>query len=184
MNRPLWSIPVLLFFASIAAPDAHADTLVNATLDFTLSHGGPTPSGSFVFDFTKDEFTSFLVNWDGNVYDFSSEDNADNYYSFLPISGQEWCAVGKSLNSFCGGNDALFLSFGTAFEMGASVPFATDKADSDEANGTYSVTCRSVTGSPITCPAAPTPEPGYTAILLVGLAAVIFVARRRSATTA
>ncbi len=169
---------VLLFLAC----GAHADTFVDATLSFTVSHGGPAPTGSFIFDYTTNQFTSFMVSWDGSVYDFASEDNADSYYSYLPISDKAWCAIGKSLDSYCGGNDSLFLSFGPAYQMGASVPFATDMAGSDEADGTYSVTCQGANG-PIPCPAerpaVPEPSGLPLALLATGSVGVLALGLRR-----
>jgi hypothetical protein len=66
MKRPLWSILVLIFFV----PVAHADTFVNATLDFTVSQGGPTPTGSFVFDYTTDHATPEAIT--GYLFDIAT----------------------------------------------------------------------------------------------------------------
>jgi len=174
MPASLRSIAVLLFLACVGAPGAHA-ALVNATLDFTLTHGGPTPSGDFVFDTTTNLFTSFLVQWDGNTYDFASIANTDDYYSFLPVSGQLWCAIGKVSLGFCGGNDAFFLSFDAASQMSASVPPATDV--SVEANGTYSVTCRSAAGAPIPCPASTSTTPEPSSLLMLGIGVLCLMPR-------
>jgi len=177
MPKFLWSTAVLLLLVSAGSPGAHAGT-VNATLDFTLTHGGPTPSGDFVFDTAANLFTSFLVHWDGNTYDFASIANADDYYSFLPVSGQLWCAIGKVSLGFCGGNDTFFLSFDDESQMGASVPPATDV--SDEANGIYSVTCRSAAGAPITCPASSSTTPESTSLLMLGSGLLCLMLRGRA----
>jgi hypothetical protein len=151
----------------LASAGAHA-ALVNATLDFTLTTGGPTPSGDFVFDTATNQFTSFLVQWDGNTYDFASKANADSYYSFLPVTGQQWCGIGRTFRGVCVGTDAFFLSFDDASEMGVSIPAASDLSNGLAA-GTYDVTCRSAAGAPVTCPASESNAPESTSPLLLGL---------------
>lgn len=45
MRKPLWIIPVLLLFAAIGAPNAHADSFTYGAITFTVTSGGPTPTG-------------------------------------------------------------------------------------------------------------------------------------------
>ena len=75
MRKSLLIIPGLLLFAAIGTPIAIADTITDGTLNFTVSTGKPTPTGSFVFDNTTSTFMSFVVSWNGELFDFTSAAN-------------------------------------------------------------------------------------------------------------
>ena len=67
MRTSLCSILAALFFV-IGAPAAFADSYTSASLVFTVTHldNGIFPSlptGSFIFDTSTNEFTSFTVDW-------------------------------------------------------------------------------------------------------------------------
>jgi hypothetical protein len=90
--------------------------------------------------------------------------------------------AGSSIEIFSTG--ALYSATGqllpqtsTSITGSAEGIFFTDNNSITQNQLVYTLTSLTDAGSTV-------PEPGYTAILLVGLAAVIFVARRRSATAA
>lgn len=67
MRKTLW-IMVAAMAVAVAAPYAHADSYTDATFNFTVTNGSPSPTGSFVFDDTTGTYTSFVVNWDGATF--------------------------------------------------------------------------------------------------------------------
>lgn len=69
---------------------ASADIVTEATLTFTATSGGPTPTGSWIFDDTRQVFTSWTVSWDG--IDFSFTSLARN--PSVPVATQgTWCGA-------------------------------------------------------------------------------------------
>jgi nucleoside-specific outer membrane channel protein Tsx len=73
MRKSFWIIPIALFVA-IGAPRVSADTLTDYTIAFTRFDPSdllPT-SGSFQYDSTTNQFTSFQVVWDGFTFDLTS----------------------------------------------------------------------------------------------------------------
>jgi hypothetical protein len=94
-----------------------------------------------------------------------------NYYLVLTSDGGGWEVATDGITPVTAGGVALISrEAGTP----AAYPPATDFSLSGGNDLEFTVTG---TGAAV-------PEPGYTAILLVGLAALIFVARRKSATAA
>lgn len=69
---------------------ASADVVTDATLSFTATTGGPTPTGSWSFDDTTQSFVSFTVSWDGGVTHFESL--ARNPSVPVATNGT-WCAA-------------------------------------------------------------------------------------------
>jgi hypothetical protein len=88
MRKSLWIVLAVLLVA-IGAPNAHADS-TEYTLSFTLTDGTPIAmsDGTVMLNNTTGLFTTFLVNWDGVVFDFSG-------YS-LPTSAS-WIACASSV---------------------------------------------------------------------------------------
>jgi len=75
MRKSLWIISVLLLFALVEAPNAHADTLTSYTITFSGSGVLPA-SGSFTYDSTVPAFSDFLVLWDGTTIDLTAAANS------------------------------------------------------------------------------------------------------------
>lgn len=71
MRETLWIVSVLFLLTTIGAPNAHADSITDGTINFTVSSGSPAPTGSFSFDNTTNAFTSVDVEWDGGGFLFS-----------------------------------------------------------------------------------------------------------------
>ena len=91
MQKTLWIILAALLVA-IGEPDAHAQTLTYI-IAFTETPRpwpqGPLPSyGYFIYNFTTNQFLSFVVNWDGLVFDLTSMANNPSYFGEVPcLSG-------------------------------------------------------------------------------------------------
>jgi hypothetical protein len=178
MGKSLWIIAML--FAAIVGPNARAGTITDGTFNFTVtSGGGPTPTGSFVWDNTTNTFTSFTIQWDGAVFDFSTSGFT---LSSLGSSGN-WCAASPSdggapcIASFfpggvffldCSPGGSLECSSGGVQDDGISGSF-TSPEPTVAVQGTYSIT-----------ETVATPEPTSVAFMLLGVGFVL-VARKRIA---
>lgn len=168
----LFAAVVLAFYA----PYANADSITDGTLNFTVTSGGPAPTGSFTLDNTTSTFTSFTVDWDGAVFNFAPFFNgaAGPFLTSEYLLPGKWCAAGPSAISFAlqAGNCAPWnftlglevLTTGPTVEAVASFadPFAG-------ASGTYTLTET----------AAATPEPNSLVLVLAGLGTLTFVVSRR-----
>src|ERR1700674_1217155 len=77
MRKSSWIIGAVLIVA-IGAPHAHADTITDYAISFTGTGTLPT-SGSFAYDTTTNQFTSFTAIWDGLTFDFTSSATQTNY---------------------------------------------------------------------------------------------------------
>jgi hypothetical protein len=88
--KTIGAVVCLVFALCFAAPTAHADSLTDGTINFTVTSGSPAPTGSFVFDNTTSTFTSFTVGWDGVIYNFGTSGIT---LAELGSSGF-WCAAG------------------------------------------------------------------------------------------
>lgn len=150
-----------LLVVAVCATFAHADSLTDGTLNFTVTSGSPTPTGSFVWDSTTSTWNSFTVNWDGAVYNFAPQ--FTNLTDFA-TSGS-WCgAAPNNLTATC--PPVIFQLPGS----GGIIPEGATFTDINAAaNGTYTVT-----ETPVA-----TPEPSSLAMLLFGLVALSVVALRR-----
>jgi hypothetical protein len=64
MLKTLW-ITLTVLFVAIGAPNAHADSYTDGTINFTVTAGNvaAAPTGSFVYDNTTNEFTDLTVHW-------------------------------------------------------------------------------------------------------------------------
>jgi hypothetical protein len=161
MRKSLWIILAVMVVA-ISAPNAHADSFTDGTINFTVTSGSPTPTGSFVFDNTTDTFTSFAVDWDGAVFACASLSCPSNLSANL--TGGNWCAAGPlSSNGVCAGP-----SFELGFVLFFPGPGTTFTDPAAAANGTFTVTTTSVA----------TPEPSSVALMLLGVG-LLFVMRKR-----
>ena len=89
--KPIVAVLCLVFALCFASTHAHADSIIDGTINFTVLSGGPTPIGSFIFDITANEFTSFTVDWNGEVFSFAMVFNSLG----LAVAGQasSWCAA-------------------------------------------------------------------------------------------
>jgi hypothetical protein len=70
---------------------ASADIVTDATLAFTATSGGPTPTGSWSYDDSSHMFTSFTVTWDGIVSTFT--DNLARNPSVASANSGTWCGA-------------------------------------------------------------------------------------------
>jgi len=160
MRRALW-IVLAAMTAAIAVPAAHADTITDGTITFTTTDGLPDPtSGSFVFDNTTDTYSTFTVNWDGAIFDWTTLD------VLIPSSGT-WCAAAPNETAICDDRNTTF-----SFQNLNNDSFSGSFISVDGmANGTYTV-AETVTTT--------TPEPGLLGLMLTGIG-VLVVLRKRNA---
>lgn len=166
MRKSLWIIVAVLFVA-IAAPNAHADSSTDGTINFTVSSGGPIPTGSFVFDDTTDTLTSYTVTWDGVLFNLQPLLSSFTLVD-LEAAGT-WCGVasGATPPDGCFGPGEMTLS--TLSFLVANTGTGVYTINSAVASGSYVVTANTV---------APTPEPGSVALMLLGVG-VVFVMWKR-----
>ena len=81
--KTLGAVTCLVFALSFAAPNVHADTVTNYTINFT--GGSPLPtSGSFTYDSTVPAFSNFIVVWDGLTFNLTSSANNPTVVPPLP----------------------------------------------------------------------------------------------------
>jgi hypothetical protein len=172
LNGPRIAVAAAVCFLSPVV--AHAtDVFTDYTMAFTQTGGSPAPtSGQFIYDDTVNTFTSFTVNWNGEVLNFMAAANAGPLTAGTcnagPGTGAEQtldmltgvdptgCAQNKTYQFATGDYD--FLGNPTvganAENISISDPSGTPGVGSI---GTYSVT-------------ATTPEPSTLAMLALGLA--------------
>jgi hypothetical protein len=181
MRKTLW-IMLAATAVAVAAPYAHADSYTDATFNFTVTNGSPSPTGSFVFDDTTGTYTSFVVNWDGATFDFVAS-------GFLPAgilgSSGTWCTAGPNISSTvadsscsssiyggnAGGNEGLFdIETGGLHYYTNPLPASSFTDAADFATGSYTLTETT---------AVTTPEPSSLALILLGLGALALVAVRK-----
>jgi hypothetical protein len=147
-----------------AVTSAHADSITDGTLNFTVTavgpfHGTYTPTGSFVFDNTTDTLTSFAVNWNGVVFDF------------VPLfTGVDLAVLGEGGHWSASGDEGVdtphpsgpFFSLNGISSSSHSGSFREGGA---RASGTYTVN---------------TPDPSSFTLTIVGLGALLMVRKRVS----
>lgn len=156
--RKSLSIVLAVWFVAVCAPYAHADAITDGRLYFTLTSGSPAPTASFVYDDTTSTLTSFTVDWDGAVFDFTS-------VITLPKLGSSggWCAAGPSGIPPC--------AFSNSFDLNGFIAYPEADTFTNVfagAGGGYSVI------------ETASPEPSCAALILLGLGGVA-VARKRFA---
>jgi hypothetical protein len=114
MRRILWIILAVLLVA-ISAPNAHAQTVTYA-ITFSLAPGAPGPLpdyGYFVYDHTANRFLSFIVSYNGQVFDLTSAANNPFNNTSLPcLSGATGALVAFDLMSVCADADPVWYSDG------------------------------------------------------------------------
>jgi hypothetical protein len=164
---------VFALLIAVCPQKAQADTYTYGTLEFTVTSGSPTPTGSFTLDDTTNTFTSFTVNWDGAAFDFDGV-----LGSAIALSGY-WCGQASlfSAGIACVGNDGTFAF---ANQLYNGIPVASYiGADPDAlytnisafAYGSYTTTETAV----------PTPEPTSFAFTLSGVVLLgLMLAMRKS----
>jgi hypothetical protein len=189
MRKSLWIIPLL--FAAMVAPNAHADTCspgdtcTDYTITFTTASGlAPTGMGTFTYDTTTDQFTSFMVTWDGKTFDMTDNANSPSYFpgptgctGEASTGGYAFQMLNKALTG-CGALvayqwDAAYnpLIPGITFQFKAT-EFVTPVASSDGFTGTILGLYPSVSGNggwTVTPVPATVPEPSTIGLTLVGL---------------
>lgn len=87
MRKITWVVVLVLVVSacSILSPDAVADSFADYTINFLGPAGTVFPtSGTIIYDNNPkalNPFTSFVVDWDGEVFDFTAIANQYNYLS-------------------------------------------------------------------------------------------------------
>lgn len=166
MRETLWIVSVLFLLTTIGAPNAHADSITDGTINFTLSSGSPAPTGSFQFDNTTNSFTSVDVEWDGGGFLFSPL--LGNGVSPEFTSGGIWGAGGPAVTFNQNGPAIFSFAIGptTNFTSYAQEPFTDFTDPYASAGGTFTLT-----------PVA-TPEPSSVALMLLGVGLAFVMGKR------
>lgn len=162
MRKFYWSVLALLF-VGVCAPYAHADSITQGTLNFTVTAVGPfhgtfAPTGSFVYDDTTKTFASLTVKWDGVVFDLAP------LFTGVALAvldeGGNWAASGN-LGVDTPHPATPYFSLDGVFDYPTCCVQFTDGGA--RASGTYAVT---------------TPDPSSFALLMLGLGALLMVRKR------
>src|SRR5262249_44515973 len=129
-------VPALLVGAPL---QAQADLITDSTINFEITQGSPTPTGSFIYDDTTLTLTSYLVSWDGFTFDFT---NLIGVLSKPVLSLQElqqagsWtAAIFESSGTFGANFNLTYPIRGFNISITLSNPVALTSAD-----GTFTVT--------------------------------------------
>jgi hypothetical protein len=164
MRKSLWIILAVLLVA-FGAPAAHADTVTDGILNFTLISGGPAPTaGSFVFDNSTGLFLSYTVSWDGAVYNFAPPANIVGF-----------AVATQTVGGFCGVGPAGAPGCTPALPGSFSLPFDSLQPSS----GTFTDPTVFAFGSfTVTQTVITTPEPSSVALMLLGIG-IVFLMRKR-----
>lgn len=156
MRKSLWIVLAALF-VGIFAPIAHADTVTNYAITFTLTSGSPAPAiGTFAYDSTVPSFSNFLVLWDGVTFNLTS--GANSPASIGPyaacLTSTSGASASFSLLTNCAGDpDTNWSADGIGFQFAEVVPPAP--------NGVLLIFA--AFSSPTTC-GPPTPGEGPCAV--------------------
>lgn len=153
---------------SMGVPVARADVIIDGTVDFTVTSGSPTPTGSFVYDQTTSTLSSYSVSWDGVTFDMTSHmDAAFRVLSNLEASGT-W-------NAALFGRPDFFAQFQMLTASADMTPVleTTTSTQGASANGDYTVS----TGT--TGTTASVPEPASIALFAAALLGLGFLARHK-----
>lgn len=163
VRKSLYGLCAAVIFA-VVAPCAYA-TIIDGTLNFTVTNGSPAPTGSFVWNSSTSTWNDLTVDWDGAVFNFAP---------LIPnlgllAGGGTWCAAGPAnVTSSCALPANLELIQSTI----QTIPEQPTFTDGDAgANGAFTV-----------AQTVAAPEPGSLGMMLVGLGALVFfwVRRRNS----
>jgi hypothetical protein len=163
MQKFLWVILTALLVA-FGVPAAHADTVTDGTLNFTLISGGPVPTqGSFVFDNSTSLFLSYTVNWNGAVYNFAPQ--AD-------IVG--FTIATETTNGFCGVGPLGAPGCTPALPGSFSLPFDSLQPSA----GTFTDPTVFAFGSFTITETVTTPEPSSVALILATVGFLLVMRKR------
>ena len=201
MGKASGVVLVLLLFAAIVAPNAHAtDVTTDYTISFTTTSGSPAPtSGQFVFDDTTGQFLSFTVKWDGITFDLTSYANAPfignaSPYGPLPtcLTAGAGAAASLSLLLDCSADSQSIWAAATdAFSQEQFLFSDQNTATLSELPGIITIT----NGEGVSCPCTSAegqwkvevaqsggiPEPATGPLLLMGIGLLVLAMRRRIA---
>jgi hypothetical protein len=191
MRKSLGIIPVLLF-AALIAPNAHADIYTDYTITFALTRGSINVSaGSFTYDDTSGQFTSFTLLWDGIDFDLTSSANAPSTVTpGLPscLTSTSGAAAGLSLLTSCSTDQQSFWSGDLCATCGPQVSFVfQDTGTGFPIEGAIAIFENGTTGSPVvtsrgrwsvTEENSTTPEPSFLGLTLLGIG-LAFLMRKR-----
>jgi hypothetical protein len=170
----------VLFGASAASADVFTDYTINFT------GGSPKPTaGSFTYDETNPQFSSFFVTWDGLTFDLTSSANAPGTSPPLPacIGGTlDAEASFDALSSDCSGEQSW--SAGTSggspvFNFFVDAPPNNPFEIHGNLSGFTGPDAGASGGLTISPVVAPVPEPTSTILLATVLAMASFLARKR-----
>jgi len=187
MRKALWTIPVLLLFAAIAAPCAYADSY---TINFTCSSNPscilPT-SGSFGYNPTTQTFTTdVLVVWDGDNFDITPvlTEDIGNPSASTPCYGSATgaalvfellatCGPASIGSNWVGNTNPVVFTFQDYGPVSAYL-LSSGESQSGELPGAYSTGTWTVTD-------VTTPEPSAAVLLLTVIGLLLVVLRKRIA---
>jgi hypothetical protein len=184
---------IVFLMAAFGAPVAMADILTTYTINFAGTGTLPT-AGSFIYDQTSPQFSSFLVTWDAFTFDLTSPANTPQVLNGSLSSCIDGIAGAEAsfdlLSGDCQPPPSAHTTSWDAGILGGSpgspVFRFVDQNNNPPFDGlrvetTLPMTTGTASGGgtwTITPVAAPVPEPS-SAILMTTLFAVAFVARKR-----
>jgi len=171
-----------LLIAAFGALPAHASA-VYYTIDFTITSGSTAPtSGSFDYDSTlTDSFSNFIVLWDGLTFNLTSAANSPAIFASNACIGANTGALATfdeltcSTVTWSAGSDGADVPYPATFALIDSGNFATFVAQAavdgapNSVGGSGSLT---ITGQ------STVPEPGTTALMLLGLGCLLLTRKR------
>jgi len=185
MRKTLWTVPVLLLFAALAAPTAHADSY---TITFTCSSNPscilPT-SGTFSYDAGTQTFTTdVFVVWDGTTFDISPASLYENPSPFptstcfgsatgaaLVFELLATCGPASSGSNWVGNTNPVVFTFQN-YGPNSSYILSISESQSGELAGAYSTGTWTVAD-------VTTPEPSAVVLLLTVIGLLLAAMRKR-----
>jgi hypothetical protein len=185
MGKSLWII--LLLFAAIIAPNAHADDITDYTINFTGGGVPPfeigpegLPTGTIVYDASVQSITASMV-WDG--YDFELPD-AVLTNGITPSPGCTGATTAALALAYLGGCGGSVVWRGDAFSpIGYVTLYVGDPDTTYFAQfqppfdiNQYLINGDVIDGGELTItPTVATPEPGTGSLMLIGIGMVLMV---------
>jgi hypothetical protein len=117
-------------------------------INFTVTDGGPAPTGSFIYD-PNAGFSDFIVNWDGNTVDLTSAANNLTEVAEPSAGGEPPSAFAAS----CGvsGPQLAFDLISSAPCISATSQFNADRFTATASNGTKPGTAAFEANATIPC---------------------------------